>query len=336
MQTAIYTIAKNEAHNVAAFMKAAEDVPVYVLDTGSTDDTVELLKKHGANVEQQIITPWRFDSARNAALEMVPNSVDYCVSLDMDEVIEPGWQEKLKTEWRGNIGNYQYIGGWRDKEKTIPICIGPRTRLHTRAGFTWERHIHEVIAPLPTTKMTIFNSTVLVRHYQNGIQRNYNPALDVYITENPKDVNSRIQRAAEYMQKKEPEKALEDYLIAIQLKEEELRTAELENNPIEWNKHCVLLLSTAFCYHALGDKDKCFINCLRAAAADPMAREPWMYLAKIAEELNNKALTYGALKTASYIVEKSPYAIIEPLFWEDDLPNKLADKLFKDLLKQEL
>jgi hypothetical protein len=43
MQTAIYTIAKNEAHNVAAFMKAADGAPVYVLDTGSTDDTVNLL-----------------------------------------------------------------------------------------------------------------------------------------------------------------------------------------------------------------------------------------------------------------------------------------------------
>ena len=69
MQTVIYTIAKNEAHNVAAFMKAADGVPVYVLDTGSTDDTVALLKEHGANVEQKIITPWRFDTARNIAHE---------------------------------------------------------------------------------------------------------------------------------------------------------------------------------------------------------------------------------------------------------------------------
>ena len=32
MQTAIYTIAKNETHNVAGFMEAAEDCPVYVLE----------------------------------------------------------------------------------------------------------------------------------------------------------------------------------------------------------------------------------------------------------------------------------------------------------------
>jgi glycosyltransferase involved in cell wall biosynthesis len=55
-------------------MKAADGAPVYVLDTGSTDDTVSLLKQHGANVEQQVITPWRFDTARNVALEMVPSN----------------------------------------------------------------------------------------------------------------------------------------------------------------------------------------------------------------------------------------------------------------------
>jgi glycosyltransferase involved in cell wall biosynthesis len=153
MQTAIYTIAKNEAHNVAAFMKAADGAPVYVLDTGSTDDTVNLLKQHGANVEQQVITPWRFDTARNVALEMVPSNTDVCVSLDMDEVIEQGWQIKLKEQWHGNIGNYKYIAEWKDEAKTIPAVTAPRTRLHARQGFEWHRKIHEVIRPLPHVQL---------------------------------------------------------------------------------------------------------------------------------------------------------------------------------------
>jgi glycosyltransferase involved in cell wall biosynthesis len=61
MKNIIYTISKNEAHNVEAFMQAAEGAPVYVLDTGSTDNTVELLREHGANVTEQTINPWRFD-----------------------------------------------------------------------------------------------------------------------------------------------------------------------------------------------------------------------------------------------------------------------------------
>lgn len=331
MQTAIYTIAKNEAHNVAAFMKAAEGVPVYVLDTGSTDDTVELLKKHGANVEQQIITPWRFDSARNAALEMIPSSVDYCVSLDMDEVIQPGWQEKLKEEWKGNIGNYLYIGAWKDKEKTQPICIGPRTRLHTRAGFTWERHIHEVIAPIQGTSIDLFDTTVLVKHYQNNIQRNYNPALDIFIKDNPRDVNSRIQRASEHVQKGNYKKALKDYLKANSL------LVDKGNNHQLSNKKAVTLLAAAFCYHKLNDLDSCFKYCMQATACDPYVRETWMYLAKVAGELGNLDLAYGAAKMASRIKTFPPYITIDGQFWGENIgtPRNFATQLFKTLSESE-
>jgi glycosyltransferase involved in cell wall biosynthesis len=208
MQTAIYTIAKNEAHNVAAFMKAADGAPVYVLDTGSTDDTVNLLKQHGANVEQQVITPWRFDTARNVALEMVPSNTDVCVSLDMDEVIEQGWQTKLKEQWHGNIGNYKYIAEWKDEAKTIPAVTAPRTRLHARQGFEWHRKIHEVIRPLPGVQLQDCDTDIWVRHYQDGKQRHYSGALDELIADNPNDVDAWLQRAGEMFQKKQWAKAL--------------------------------------------------------------------------------------------------------------------------------
>jgi hypothetical protein len=56
---------------------------------------------------------------------MVPSNTDVCVSLDMDEVIEQGWQTKLKEQWRGNIGDYKYIAEWKDEAKTIPCSHHP-------------------------------------------------------------------------------------------------------------------------------------------------------------------------------------------------------------------
>ena len=88
MTPIIYPIAKNEAHNVAGFVAAAEGAAIYVLDTGSEDETVDLLRQHGAFVVSHTIAPWRFDHARQAALDLVPNDEDIlCVSLDMDERI---------------------------------------------------------------------------------------------------------------------------------------------------------------------------------------------------------------------------------------------------------
>ena len=45
---------------------------VVVLDTGSTDDTVERLRAAGARVTVERFDPWRFDTARNRSLDLVP------------------------------------------------------------------------------------------------------------------------------------------------------------------------------------------------------------------------------------------------------------------------
>ena len=84
----VYAISKNEEKFVKRWvdsMKEADDI--YVLDTGSTDNTVKLLKELGVNVKQEIINPWRFDVARNKSLEMVPKNTDICVCTDLDEVL---------------------------------------------------------------------------------------------------------------------------------------------------------------------------------------------------------------------------------------------------------
>lgn len=100
MKIIIYAICKNEAQFAKRFLAfCAEADGVYVLDTGSTDGTPELLRGLGAAVYEQTITPWRFDIARNASLEMLPEDADVCICLDLDEVLCPGWREALEAAW---------------------------------------------------------------------------------------------------------------------------------------------------------------------------------------------------------------------------------------------
>jgi hypothetical protein len=82
----IYAIAKNEAAFAARFAASCEGADgIHVLDTGSTDDTVAILRAHGVHVEVAEVRPWRFDLARNLSLELVPDDADVCLSIDLDE-----------------------------------------------------------------------------------------------------------------------------------------------------------------------------------------------------------------------------------------------------------
>ena len=89
---AVYTICKNEVDYVDKFMDSmVEADAVFVLDTGSTDGTVEKLRKRGATVFEKIIKPWDFSKARNAILKLVPKEFNILVSVDLDEVFDAGW-----------------------------------------------------------------------------------------------------------------------------------------------------------------------------------------------------------------------------------------------------
>ena len=63
MKIYVYAIAKNEEKHVKRWMNSVREADgVFVLDTGSEDNTAELLKSEGATVEKQMILPWRFDT----------------------------------------------------------------------------------------------------------------------------------------------------------------------------------------------------------------------------------------------------------------------------------
>ena len=93
MKVYVYAICKNESKFARRWMESMSEADaVYVLDTGSEDDTVQLLREAGAIVEIQEFRPWRFDRARNRSLEMVPEDADVCVCTDLDELFHPGWR----------------------------------------------------------------------------------------------------------------------------------------------------------------------------------------------------------------------------------------------------
>jgi hypothetical protein len=87
----VYAITKNESKFVEKWYESMKEADsIVVLDTGSTDDTVEKLRALGVRVEQKTYSPWRFDIPRNDAMELAPADCNILLSTDLDEVLEPG------------------------------------------------------------------------------------------------------------------------------------------------------------------------------------------------------------------------------------------------------
>ena len=121
----VYAISKNEEKFVDRWVDSIKDADaIYVLDTGSTDNTVELLKKRGVNVTSKIINPWRFDVARNEALSLVPLDFDICISLDLDEVLNSNWRNILEDNWTNDTDRIFY----NYNAESLRYCRTPQDR----------------------------------------------------------------------------------------------------------------------------------------------------------------------------------------------------------------
>ncbi len=101
MKVAIYTIALNEEQHVERWYESSKEADYHIIaDTGSSDNTVKRATDLGITVVKIGISPFRFDDARNASLAAVPLDADICISMDMDELLLPGWREELEKGFK--------------------------------------------------------------------------------------------------------------------------------------------------------------------------------------------------------------------------------------------
>lgn len=155
MKIAVYTIALNEEKHVKRWYESAKDADyLLIADTGSNDKTKSIAKKLGIKVIEISIKPWRFDDARNAALAALPNDVDYCISMDMDETLSEGWREHLEKMTADQI-TYMFNLTYRDEEELHPEARMINNRIHKRYGFRWNYLMHEAIVPSRTKSIAI-------------------------------------------------------------------------------------------------------------------------------------------------------------------------------------
>ena len=191
MKVAVYAIALNEDKHVKRWYESSKEADYHIIaDTGSTDKTVEFARQLGITVHSISVKPWRFDDARNAALALVPADADYCIILDMDEVLSPGWRDELQKAYdAGGITRPQHwiVTDWTEDGK--PGVTFKANRIHARQNYRWKYPIHEVITPYQLEKETTIDINLEVWHKAdpNKSRAQYLDMLAAAYDESPTD-----------------------------------------------------------------------------------------------------------------------------------------------------
>lgn len=188
MKVAVYTIALNERQFVEQWFESAKDADyLLIADTGSTDGTVEAARALGINVVDVRVNPWRFDDARNAALAALPIDIDMCVSLDMDEVITPGWKKILTEAWERGINRPRYKHIWSWNEDGTPGLEFSYDHIHGRKGFRWRHPVHECIYSYGIEEKQDWLEGIETHHHPDPTKSRsqYLPLLSLSVQEDP-------------------------------------------------------------------------------------------------------------------------------------------------------
>jgi len=152
MNITLYAIAKNEEDNVEKFIETSKKFShTVVVDTGSTDNTVQLLKDAGIEVYEHPQTREEFDfsKARNTALSYV--ETDWAFSLDFNEDLDEFFVDGLEV-----IANeftafkHERYDKKGDEEPTQGQAA--HIRFHRTKNYTWVNAVHETPMFLPSEK----------------------------------------------------------------------------------------------------------------------------------------------------------------------------------------
>ena len=198
----VYAIAKNESKFVQRWVNSMKEADaIYVLDTGSTDNTAKKLEELGVNVKIEKITPWRFDIARNKSLDLVPEDTDIRVCTDLDEVLQKGWRKELETAWTTNTNRIRYNYNWRLDTNNKPLVTFFTDKIHSRKDYIWTHPVHEILTFKGERQNILTVDKIILNHYPDlkKSRSSYLPLLELSVKEDPNDDRNTHYLGREYM-----------------------------------------------------------------------------------------------------------------------------------------
>jgi len=320
MKVVVYAITKNEEKFVNrwcdSMMEADE---IYVLDTGSDDKTVELLKNRGVNVYVKEISPWRFDVARNESLKLIPDDVDICVCTDLDEVFKPGWRMEVENAWKEGTNRLRYVFNWSLDENDNPKISFYGEKIHSRKGYRWTHPVHEVLAFDGDNERFELTDKVVLNHYPDSSKSrgSYLPLLELSVLEDPDDDRNMHYLGREYMYYARWNECIDTLIKHLSLPRATWK-----------DERCASMRFIARSYVNLGRYDEARIWLEKAIKEAPYLRDPYVEMALLEYRLGNNLEVIKYCTLALTIKKNKMSYINEQFCWDYTIDDLLSISYF--------
>lgn len=276
-------IVKNEETVLGRCLDCAKQFAdeIIVIDTGSTDRTREIARRYTEKVSDFAWTD-DFAAARNASFAMA--SMDYCMWLDADDLIEDAEIERinaLKETLAPDTDVVMMRYHTAFDASGHPVFTYYRERLLRRAaGFRWEGEVHEAITP----SGKIVYSEIAISHKKASPG---DPDRNLKIFENLlKKGKSLLPRQQFYYARE-----LYYHSRFREAAEEFLRFLEDGNGWIENNIEACRQL--AYCYYGMGEERKALLALFRSFVYDRPRAE-------VLCDIGSHLMTLGRYREAIY------------------------------------
>lgn len=321
---AVYAIAKDEAKHVDRWYESVKYADgVFVLDTGSTDDTNALLRERDINVFEALFEPFRFDTARNMILNQIDeDEYDYAVFMDLDEVLEPGWyvalQDLLLSNPQTTAVNTRMV--YTQNADGSPGLTYNRLMVTSVGDYVWRYPVHEVLVPKEDVPVREVYSDIRVRHLPD-VEKSRDSYLSLLLLgakENPQDARCSQYLAREYFSLGEYQAALDEYA----------RHLTLETNRWFRSETC---RNMAHCYEHLGHTRESRDCHVMSCAEAPDIRESWAEASSFYYRMERMHSALGCLENMLDVEDIPAHSIIRNDAYYGAWPHHMAALCYHSL-----
>lgn len=287
MKISASMIVKNEEKVLATALDSISGVDeIVIIDTGSTDNTIEIAKKYTDKVYSGAEYNWQDNFAyhRNQSLDRC--SGDWILIIDADEHLDNSIEEI--REFLESVPDDKTAVFFNTVSTNVKNTEHKSIRLfRNNRGIKWHGAAHNYLdnksADAVDSEFTIYYGYSPA--HQLDPDRTFR-ILKKYVEDNPDALRERYYLAREYYYKRDCETALEHFDIYIQKSEALAEIADA-------------YMLSAYCFFNLGMFEDARESCIKAIIINPDFKEPFILMSKLngSQKNNEKWLQFSELCT---------------------------------------